>query len=158
MAPVRSNAGISWTRMDPTTRRQTWTQVCQVSSGSAGQFSLSIRLRETDPSFLKPLTGGYSETKISNVTVQWQSNADISGVIKINYTSGTADADQTQWLLPTQPVRLSGRTKLRAFPREFRDASGQIGYISIWGQGCPPSTYLGDLVVTITTVDKFPHG
>lgn len=158
LTPGGSNADISWSTVDPMVRRQTWTQVCSVSSGSGGQFTLSIRLRERDPTFRKPLTGGYSETKISSVSLQWQSNGDLSGVLKYNYTSGTDDADQSQWLLPSIPVRADRRAKIKAFPKDFRDASGQIGFISIWGNGCPPTTYLGDLLVTVTTIDKYPHG
>jgi hypothetical protein len=115
-----------------------------------------VRLKEKDPTFLKPLTGKYSETKIRQVSLQWQSNGDYSGVIKYNYTSGTSDADQASWIIPSIPVRVNRRAKIKAFPKEFRDASGQIGYISIWGSGCPASTYLGDLIVTIGTTDKYP--
>lgn len=150
---VGSNAAITWQRVDPDVRTQTWVQVCDVNSDSNGAFVCDIVFKETDPSYQKPLTGGYSLTRARKLKLQWQSNGQYSGIFRRYFTSGT-DVHDGSFFVDETSVRNNWSRVFQGFPNLDVDGSAQIGVYRIWGKHAPPSTFLGNVVATITTVDK----
>lgn len=149
---VTSN-DVSWKRVDPDVRRQTWVQVCDVYSRADGTFSCDIVLKEKDPSYQKPLTGGYSLTRAHLLRLQWQSNGPESGVFRRYFTFGNSEHDGSFFVDETS-VRNNWARVYKGFPKLDSDASGQIGVYRVWGYGAPANTFLGNMVATLTVSDK----
>lgn len=152
---VASGNGVTWKRVDPDVRRQTWVQVCDVNSASDGTFSCDIVLKEKDPSYQKPLTGGYSQSKVHVVKLQWQPNGDYSGGFGTYFTFKDSQHDGSYFIGPNTVVKNSWSRVYKSFPKEYTDSNAQIGVLRIWGSGAPPSIFLGNVVATLTVSDKY---
>lgn len=152
---VAPDNGVTWKRVDPDVRRQTWVQVCDVNSAGDGTFACDITVKEKDPSYQKPLTGGYSQSKLHVIKLQWQPNGDDSGGFKSYFTYGDSQHDGSYLIGPSMVVKDSWSRVYKSFPKEYTDSSGQIGILRIWGSGAPPSTFLGNVVATLTVTDKY---
>jgi hypothetical protein len=126
-----------------------------VYSNANGTFSCDITFKEKDPSYQKPLVGNYSLTRAHVLKLQWQSNGQNSGVFKRYFTLGNSAHDGSFFVDET-PVLKSWARVYKGFPKRDTEAGGQIGVYRIWGMGAPPSTFLGNMVATITVTDKLP--
>lgn len=151
---MASGSDVSWKRVDPAVRRQTWVQVCGVTSRADGTFTCDIVLKEKDPSYQKPLTGGYSLTRAHALKLQWQTNGESSGVFRRYFTYGNSSHDGS-FFTDESAVKSNWQRVFKGFPKLDTDCSGQIGVYRIWGFGAPPSTFLGDIVATLTVSDKY---
>lgn len=144
----------SWKRVDPDVRRQTWVQTVDVTSRSDGSFACDITLREKDPSYLKPLTGGYSLTRAHVLKLQWQSNGENSGVFRRYFTYGDSQHDGS-FFVDESAVKNSWTRVYKSFPKRDTDSGDQIGVYRIWGYGAPANTFIGNMVATLTVSDKY---
>lgn len=151
---MASGRDVSWKRVDPVVRRQTWVQARDVTSELDGTFNCDIVLKEKDPSYQKPLTGGYSLTRAHVLKLQWQTNGENSGVFKRYFTYGNSSHDGS-YFVDENAVKSNWQRVYKGFPRLDADCSEQIGVYRIWGSGAPPSTFLGNIVATLTVSDKY---
>lgn len=154
--PLQLTSGndVSWSRVDPAVRRQTWVQTVDVTSKSNGTFSCDIVLKEMDPSYQKPLTGGYSLTRAHVLKLQWQTNGENSGVFKRYFTYGDSQHDGS-FFTDESAVKSSWSRVFKSFPKTDTGLGAQIGVYRIWGHGAPANTFLGNMVATLTVSDKY---
>lgn len=147
---------MAWKSVSSDIRSQTWSQSVDVTSDRNGAFSCDIILKEKDPSYLKPRTGGYSDNRVKLIKLQWQANGSNPGLFKVFFTKGTDGHDGSFLVNEEHPARNNWRLTFRGFPNIGESAGVQIGRFRVWGSGAPANTYLGSMIAKIETMDKFP--